>query len=448
MNYTKSDSKGSSVKATHLVERYTLTLAMLIVRQIETLPTRQAVFTEIKEKNKIIGIADRVYSMSGPFIIRRLIILLYMLKCMVALNVKTSPSASACSIANFANEVHTIKRVTTLIPEVEISMLSMARKNIFARGQIREIARMILTIPRIWHILGTIAKSHSFMPACRISSVLAYHFRFDRLIDKTPSLRAVIIASNYSPEAVALAAVAHSRNLKVIYVNHAPVPRKSPYVSPVLADCSVFYGEAIRDTYEQRNRCETDAVFIGQPGNSIEMILPEEPRSIGIFLTALTRKDTIEKLVKQIRAHKPDTHILIRHHPVALLETDLSDLVENNDNLNVTLGTPLSQDIATCDVVICGNSGVTLNALGGGRPVAYLAELDDLPFDYNGFIANNLVPHIPKWDETTYASLRMFFDAPTWPAVMTSYDASYGHDVKVLDKIARDRLLSHLDHQP
>lgn len=445
MDNTELESQAQSLPGD---EVYTLTIAMLIVRQIETTPTRLAVFSEIKEKNRIIGFADRVYSMTGSATVRRLILFMYMQKCTVALNAKTSPTASAVAIANFSNEVSTIDRISAMIPEVEISLIGMSRKNAFARGQLREVGWLIAVMPRIWRLLGKISKAHSFMPACRISSVLAYYFRLSRLLDANPSLTAAIVASNYSPESVALAAAAHNRNRKVVYINHAPVPHNSPYVPPVLADCSVFYGDSIRETYESRSRCQTQSVFIGQPGETIDMVFSNEPESVGIFLTALTRKDTIAKLVQQIMRVNPTSNIMIRHHPVALLETDLSDLCHRYTNIKVTLGLPLNADIANCDIVICGNSGVTLNVLGRGRPVAYVPELDDLPFDYNGFIEKGLVPHIQEWNETTYSSLKLFFRSPEWPNVMTSYDSSYGRSVDEMEKIARKILLSHLNYRP
>ena len=71
-------------------ERYTLTSAMLIVRQIETSHTRLAVFTEIKEKNKIINAIDNMYTKTNSGIIRRLIIIAYMLKSVVSLDTNTT----------------------------------------------------------------------------------------------------------------------------------------------------------------------------------------------------------------------------------------------------------------------------------------------------------------------------------------------------------------------
>jgi hypothetical protein len=425
--------------------RYTLTSAMLIVRQMETSHTRLSVFAEIKDNNKIINAIDRIYMRSGTAVIRRLIVIAYMLKSVVSLDANISGKSRAVAIANYGNEVSTIDRISALLPELEISLMTLARKNLFARGQLRAIGRMILTIPRLWRLVGKIVRNHSFMPACRIASVLPHYMRLGRLMDDNPTLVAAIVASNYSPESGALAAAAHSRNRKVIYANHAQVPCNSPFLPPVLADCSVFYGQAVRDTYLRLSRCNTHATYIGQPGTSVAMTLADNPQTIGIFLTALTRKDRLEQLIQKIKQANPSTRVLIRHHPVSLLKTDLSDLVDNYSDVHATIGEPLADEIAACDLVICGNSSVSLNILGGGRPVGYLPDLDDLPFDYVGFMQNGLLPNIQAWGDTTYAELKLFYSDPKWTDVMTRYDASYGQDVDALRQVAHAEILSHLD---
>src|SRR5262249_40162215 len=157
---------------------------------------------------------------------------------------------------------------------------------------------------------------------------------------------------------VALAAAAHKRDLRVIYVNHAAVPLNGPYVPPVLSDYAVFYGNVLRETYERRSRCKTRTVLIGQPGKASSLVWRDPPRSIGIYLTALTRLEAIERLVGEIKKNHPEMGLLIRHHPVALLKTDLSPLVARYPDIRVTIGTPLDDDIAACDMVFCGNSSV------------------------------------------------------------------------------------------
>jgi hypothetical protein len=260
-------------------------------------------------------------------------------------------------------------------------------------------------------------------------------------------LSTAVVASNYSPESVALAAAAHRRGSRVVYANHAPVPLNSPYVPPVLTDYAVFYGEVLRQTYERRSRCRTQTLFVGQPGKASPFVWRDVPKSIGVFLTPLTRAEVLERLVGEIKRHDPQASLLIRHHPVALLKANLSGLIARHPEIRVTLGTPLGDDIEACDMVFCGNSGVILNTLRGGRPVAYLRELDELPFDYNGFVEHGLVLEADGFSDKLYPALKAFYAAQSWQEVMRSYDASYGRSVEEVEREVRVALLAGLFSQ-
>ena len=286
------------------------------------------------------------------------------------------------------------------------------------------------------------------MPSARIASALAFYIRFLQLLADRPRLTAAIVASNYSPEALGLAAAAHCLGRRVIYINHAPVPANAPLVPPVLADCAIFYGDAVRRTYERRSRCQGEVALIGQPWTTRPMQWRNEITTVGIFLTSGTKIDVVSDLVAAIRASQPGVRILIRNHPVALLRSDFSDLVARHENVEVTIGNPLDHEIAACDLIFCGNSGVAMNAVGGGRPVAYMDPLDRSGFDYNGFVESGLVCAVPGWSNDLYSQLKKFYQAPGWIDVMRNYDASYGGDITSLKQVAAETIKRHLCPTP
>lgn len=430
-------------------EGYDLGTALRIVRRMETSPGRQAVFEEIKTKNPLYRLVDALYSMAGANAGQPLVLFAYMLKCVLSLGpFDAADDAEAVSISNFPNEKHSVDRLAALVPDANVLRLSLRRRHPFRRGQMREAQRLFGSIRRTWPFLARLARSHGFMPAARIASCLAYYIRFERLFAEHPGLAAAIVASNYSPEALGLAAAAHRTGRRVIYINHAPVPANAPLVPPVLADCAVFYGDAVRRTYERRSRCTADVALIGQPWISRPMQWRDEVRAVGIFLTALTRADAVTRLVSAIRATHPGARILIRNHPVALLRTDFSELEARDANLEITIGTPLDDEIAACDVIVCGNSGVAMNALSGGRPVAYMDALDGLPFDYNGFVESGLVCPVANWNADIHARLKRFYLNPKWYGVMRSYDASYDADAAELERTAAETIGRYLATTP
>ena len=416
---------------------YSLTTAILVVRKMDTQQTRSAVFSEIKNKNPIYRLVDQAYSFSRYLFLQPVILLLYMLKAIAAIGPEVKASDEIISISNFNNEASAIDRVLKVIPDNKSARLSFSKKYYLRKNQISAYFALFKATPNYWSFIRKIARTYDFMPACRMASVLAFYIRFDETFKKHENLKTALIASNYSPECTALAAAAHKNGRKVIYVNHAPVPANSAYVPPVLSDYSVFYGTAMQDIYQRRSRCMSQVVTIGQPGDTQFMKWLPQIKTVGIFLTALTQKTELEVLIEQIKHTSPKIEILIRHHPVSLLETNLEAILERYDGIRTTIGTPLDKDIADCDLVFSGNSGVAMNVLRGGKPVAYLTTLDSLPHDYLGFVTDGLACEVSRWHDDLYQELRAFYDRDIWKDKIREYDASFG--------VSRTKLMANLE---
>ncbi|PHR21836.1 MAG: hypothetical protein COA41_01645 [Sphingopyxis sp.] len=425
-------------------DTYNLYTALAVIRSMETSATRNAVFAEIKNKNPVYRVVDMLYNKAGSRILQPLVLLAYMFKCVLSLGPFEQDGQDAVSISNFHNEASAIARLMSFLPDAKIMQLSLQRAHLFRPGWLRATLNMVGAARRVLPYLSRLARSYGFMPSARIASGLAFYMRFCQLFTQHPELRAAIVASNYSPEALGLAAAAHATGRNVIYVNHAPVPANGATVPPVLADCAVFYGDAIRKTYVTASRCNADVALIGQPGTTRPMEWRDEIQMIGIFLTALTCSDAVEKLVAAINQSNPTVQILIRNHPVALLKSDFSELTARHKNVKVTIGTPLDDEINACDLIFCGNSGVAMNALRGGRPVAYCDSLDSLNHDYCGFIQDGLVCEVRNWSNDLYPMLKAFYTGPAWRNVMQSYDASYNSDNTMLEEKAARKIQRYL----
>lgn len=425
-------------------QRHDLAGAIRVVRRMETSAARSAVFAEITRKNAAYRLVDRLYTRADARFIQPLLLLAYMLKCVLSAGPFGAEDAEAVTISQFPNEHHTIDRVAALVPDIRLMRLTLAHRHLLARGQWRAGLAMLGTVGRIFRFLRMLARTHSFMPAARIASALAFYIRFARLFAERPALHAAIVASNYSPEAVGMAAAAHRHGRRVVYANHAPVPANGAVVPPVLADCALFYGTAINQTYARRSHCLAEVALIGQPGEARPMQWRDRLETIGIFLTAGTRIDVLQSLVATIRLGLPEARIIIRQHPVTLLQTNAAAIGIKDPRTELTIGNPLDAEIAACDLVICGNSGVALNVVSGGRPVAYLASLDGAGFDTNGFVQSRLIHSMPWWTDDLYDRLKAFYQAPGWPAIMQTYDAAYGTDKSKLERAAAAVLTRHL----
>lgn len=437
-----SPAAGATAKAGR--SRYDLLAALRIVQELDSSAGRVAVYQEILSKNAIYQLVDTLYSRADRRFLQPLLLFIYMLKSVLSMGPFDQKNAEAVAISNFPNEHKTVDRVIALIPDVPVLRVTVGRKHIFRFGQVATILKMLGTAPRLWSFLRLLTRTHSFMPSARIASALAFYIRFAQLLRERPGLQACVVASNYSPEAVGMAAAAHRMGRRVVYANHAPIPANAAVVPPVYADCGLFYGEKTTQIYKARGACTAEVALIGQPGTARAMEWRESIETIGIFLTSGTRVDVLSSLVATIRLSLPQARIIIRQHPVTLLKTDFSKLDIVDDKVALTLGNPLDEEIAACDLVICGNSGVAMNVLSGGRPVAYLSSLDGIHFDANGFVASRLVYSMPWWSDDLYDRLKSFYQVEGWKEVMRSYDAAYGVDLDQLRSEASRVLLSHI----
>ena len=424
--------------------RYDLAAALLIVRAMETSPGRAAVYEEIKAKNAIYRLVDKLYIMAGKWVFQPLILLFYMIKCVLSLGPVTGEDSEAVSVSNFPNEHKTIDRVAALVPDMKLQRITAARKHLINPANWGAAWAMLKAAPRLWSFMRVLVRRHSFMPSARIASALAFYIRFSQLFAERPALKAALVASNYSPESVGMAAAAHRHGRRVIYSNHAPVPANGQVVPPVFADCALFYGEETTQTYQRRARITAEVGLIGQPGTARAMEWRDEVNTVGIVLTSGTKADVLQSLIATIRVDLPQARIIVRQHPVLLLKTDFSSIGLDYPNTELTIGNPLDDEIAACDMVICGNSGVAMNVLSGGRPVAYVSSLDGIKFDANGFVASRLVLSVPWWTDDIYDRLKGFYQSPGWSKVMRSYDASYEADIAQMKRDAATVLLRHL----
>ena len=247
---------------------------------------------------------------------------------------------------------------------------------------------------------------------------------------------AVLIANHYSPECLGLAAAAHRVGRKVLFTNHANATWDSGYIPPLHSDFAAVTSQAVLDIYLKHTRKNFNAAFIplSSPQRPMQLDHDESrPVSVGIFLTALTDMTRLEQIVAQLECLPGVGEILIRPHPVKLVNEDLTALCARSARIRDTEGTALFDNITRCDVAICGNSTVTVEILRGGVPVLYDGALDRLPHDYNGYLKRDLVPAIPAaLCEDTFSRLRAFYRNPAWAGVMRYFDAGYQQDDGVL----------------
>lgn len=425
---------------------YSLARACRIVGELDSSPGRLAVFADIARKNRVIRAAYGCYT-SAPWFIKSYLLLLYGLKCYLSVNWrgtgKRPEGAGVACFASFPNEHTAIGHIRRHMQDLETFDLSARWATCFRLGALTRLPSALRAAPRLRRIAGSVARRSSFMPACRVFSTIAYYAAFRRLLARRPVV-AVLIANHYSPECLGLAAAAHRLGRKVLFINHANATRDEGYIPPLHSDFAAVTSQAVLDICVKHTRKNFNAAFIPSPLPQRPMGLsrsPKRPVAVGIFLTALTDMARLHEIVRQLEAVSEVAAILVRPHPVKLVNENLADLCAVSTRVRSTEGSPLFDNITQCDVAICGNSTVTVDILRAGVPVLYDAQLDSLPKDYNGYLKHRLVPAIPvELSADIFGLLHGFYRNPAWAAVMRYFDAGYQQDEAAMYRRLNDAL--------
>ncbi|HIP78699.1 MAG TPA: hypothetical protein EYH07_09595 [Kiloniellaceae bacterium] len=387
-------------------------------------------FSDIVRKNAIIRSAFFFYN-SAPEFIKSYLLLLYGVKCYLSANCRGTVGADVAFFASYPNEQVAIAHVRRHLDGLSGGEIWLSRGNCFRPQSLKALPAFLWQARRLQRLSRRLVRRFHFLPACRIFSTITYYARFRQVLDGLDA-QSVFVANHYSPECLALAAAAHRSRRRVFCTNHGNGTWRSGYVPPVHADLIAVTSAAILEAYARDSRRNLDAVFIPHASPQRPMRAGFEsgaPLTVGIFLTALTNLDRLQALVTELEANPRVDRVLIRSHPVKVVNDDLSALLARGDHVGETGAMPLAKNIELCDIAICGNSTVTVDLLRGGLPVVYDAGLDDLADDVNGYVQEGLLPPLPAaLDRQALASLAAFYSDPAWAATMRHFDAGYRQD--------------------
>lgn len=389
-----------------------------------------AVFADVVRRNRLIRSVSSIYG-AAPQFVKACLLLLYGFKCYSSVNWKAPGRFDLALFASYPNERAAVAYLRRHVRDLRVGDLTITRANCFRLAAVQAALGFWFSAGRLYRIARRLARRYPFMPACRTFSTVAYYARFLRLL-RQQDAKAFCIANHYSPECLGLAAAAHRLGHKVVFTNHANATWRNGYAPALHCDLIAVTSRAVLDAYVEGRRDDFEAVLIPQASPQGPMRKPGYPETnltVGVFLTALTKMKRLEDLVQQLEADPRVAKIVIRPHPVKVVNEDLSDLTARGSHVIDSGDMALFDNAALCDVAICGNSTVSVELLRGGLPVLYDHSLDGLSHDYNGYLEQGLVMALPpRLDAAALQSLWAFYSAPSWAEVMGYFDAGYGQD--------------------
>ncbi len=421
---------------------YTLLNAINTVKHIDTSLNRLRIFEDIAKKKLLIRLAFNIYKSVDHTPVASILLLLYGLKCFLSIKLPVQKNMALLCFASYPNEHAAINRIKSAFSTIDNDELFIARKYVFYPKNWLAALRYIFIIPRLYRFARKCTDKLHFMPACRVFSTLAFYLRYKQIFAEIEA-KGILIANHYSPECTALAAAALTKSIKIVYINHAHAPEKVVPIALPPVDLALFTSDTVLKKLiaEEKRPINYNLIGYHQKKERLKLDLVGNSKlTVGIFLTALTNKDRVRELVALWHKFIPSGRILIRPHPVELLKDNFSDLLKDFSMVEISAKTSLSNDIAKCNLVICGNTSAVIEILKGGCPVIYDGRLDQITYDYNGFVDKGLVLAVDTINEQTLSKVSRFYNRPVWEKVMQCHDASYLEDKYKLLKAAEQKL--------
>lgn len=409
---------------------YSLLNACNIVRKMDSSAGRMNVFMSVLRNSRKIRYSYTLYRYS-PNALKAVWIVLYGLKCYLSLAWGRDGRRSLIFFASYPSERQVLNHVRNNLPSIQHGEVTISLQNIIRIGAFVELLTFIPASIRLYLYAQRLVLRYPFMPACRVISTATYYMRFKRLLSGD-SIKAVFIACHYSPECLGLAAAAHRAGKKVLFTNHANATGETGYVPPVHADLVAVTSQALADLYQRHSPHQLNIIYLPMAIPQHPMQVPESDGVdlvVGIYLTALTNEKRLQHVVADLNRLPTVATVFIRTHPAQVVNADLSKLTDCGRSIEISNDRPLGEDIGRTDIAVCGNSTVTIELLRGGRPVLYDHRLDQITYDYNGYVQHGLILNYPdQFDADIVDRIRQYFAGDDWIEKMRYFDCGYQRD--------------------
>lgn len=392
---------------------------------------RQKIFSELKSRSTLARYAEKLY-LSSPPILRSWLLLAYGLKSFLEAPELTGNISCVYSYQNektrfeyinamFGNRVLDFCKISAgwNLPEKVLSLLLN-----------------ISDLPRLIRLLKFISGRFDFLVSCRISSTIFYYSWFKAEVARRKP-EAVLLSSEANPYAMGLLWTAKQFFIPTIYVPHGQV---SPRPPRLFYDLSLLDGEELKATFAENGPATGQIIFKGTDGEftPLKTVYLKSPKTIGVFLSIIFDPAKLENAIRQIQFRFVDSSILIRLHPNESVSTD--EVLHRLKDLKIILSArrrSLKEDINSCDIIFCGNSGTHLECLRQGVPTIQIPGLDLLPHDTRRFIQNKVVSWYADPALIDVPELTAFYGGD-WAKRMKKYDHYYGHSRQEINSILQN----------
>jgi len=397
-----------------------------IISKLDSSQSRLAVFEEIRKKSFIITAVLFFYERLQKTWIATLMVGLYGLKSYFSLFFLEQSANELISIENFPNEKKQILFVKKNLESIKVTRIQACLKfDVKSFSKVLKYGFNTKDFLRYLKIIHNLSKRLHFMPLCRVASNICFYSRFKKELSES-SYKAILVASNYSPDALGLRWSAYSLKIPSIFISHAAVPRISQIPS-LNSELNIIDGPSSLETYKQKGKCFGKVIFKGIDGVESSMRLDavkNENMVITFFLSALVDLNILKKNIEQALSFFKLKKIIIRPHPVQLVNPNLNELLKKFSKIELSINNSIESDIKKSDLAFIATSSCALETLKGGLPSVYIKDLDHLSPNYYNFVDKKILFSVSEISELNLDALKLFY-SEDWPKRFQHFDPYY-----------------------
>jgi hypothetical protein len=230
-----------------------------------------------------------------------------------------------------------------------------------------------------------------------------------------------IVANDHSAEPLAFTKFLKENNIKVTYLQHGHV---SNFFPPLYRyDLAILYGEKSKEVYNRLGQPSDEIKFSGyQYQNATKMKPVKDNISVGIFPNIIN-ENKLSFLLRKLNQNPVIDKIFIKPHPAHEVSKRFVEKISNHKKFQVLqAGDPFQDNI---DLGIAGNSSIHIELLAIGIPTLYYDYLDDIEFDYYGFVRDDVVIHIPNLAVLKASTINKFYKNEKLQEAVSLFDYSF-----------------------
>ncbi|HKO99830.1 MAG TPA: hypothetical protein VJU86_22840 [Pyrinomonadaceae bacterium] len=350
-------------------------------------------------------------------------------------------SEGAIWVARLGNERRAIEEIINSVPELNWTEVRLGRPPDLLG--LRALMRRIRSRPqRLLRIARRLHQRHEFFRVLRAIELVGYYARYLSIFQEG-RYDVAMLSSHSNPHGIAFNLAARRAGVPVVLITHGMPVRP---VAKLRYDLALVHCEAARLTYVEEGSDPGRALIHGRRQHFREMPVDAIPRqvTVGIFLCKDVNEQLVRALVGQLLGDAKVASVLIRPHPKNLWrELDIWIESQNDLRLRRTQGGTVSQDLATVDIVLAGNSSVLIDAVTGGRPAAFVPGLDRGAPDMHQFVMRGLVCSLETAMDGAALKFELekiaaFYQRPEWVEVLRLFANIDEEQISVRNRFAAE----------